>query len=160
MIKPAVDDPLLADLATESSEEDRRASYRAEVASEVNASIRISLDGEDVRAAIMDLSLAGERTPGALRVRASSDVTAPRLWMHAGRGDHEAEMYIGQGADEGDPIAVRLRARRVRYFLRKRLVDVVLQYRIDDAAEARRVGRFWIRCQRRGWAEVEYPPAE
>jgi DNA-binding NarL/FixJ family response regulator len=154
---PAIDHPALAPLSAKEGDSDRRASYRARVSREADASVRLLLDGEAVRAAIMDLSLDGERAPGALRVRASADITAPKLWLHAGRGEHAGELLIDDDYDEAVP--VRLRATRVRYSLRKRTVDVVLQYRTEGAEGSRRIGRFWIRCQRRDGRHFEYPGA-
>ena len=157
-VRPAIDDPALVPLLEDDGESNRRASFRAHVGAEVDASIRLSLDGQDVRAAIMDLSLDGDRTPGAVRVRTCTDDTAPKLWLVAGRSEHVGELHIED--DYEQPVPVRLLATRVRYLLRKRRVDVVLQYRTDGGEGARRVGRFWIRCQRRDADLVEYPPPD
>lgn len=149
----AVDSPLLAPLVAGDDDDDRRRSYRAHVAADMDASIRLTLGGQEVRAAVMDLSLDSERSPGALRVRTSADQTAPSLWLLAGRTEHPGFLYLED--DYPVPVEVRMRATRFRYLLRHRRIDVVLQYRTDGGEGARRVGRFWIRCQRRDVDRVE-----
>lgn len=140
-----IDDPVLRPLVDDDPDSDRRRSYRAPVATDMDASIRLTLDGQEVRAAVLDLSLDGDRNPGAVRVRTSVDQTAPRLWLLAGVAEHEGELFIEDDYDK--PVPVRMRATSVRYLLRKRRIDVVLQYRTDGDEGSRRVGRFWIRCQ-------------
>ena len=157
-VTAAIDDPVLAPLLAHDGQDDRRGSYRAGIAWDMDASILLSLDGQEVRAAIMDLSLDGERAPGAVRVSTSADATTPKLWLVAGRAEQLGEMHIEDHYDH--PVPVRFLATRVRYFLRKRRVDVVLQYRTVDAEGSRRVGRFWIRCQRRELGRFEYPSPE